>query len=151
MNSKTKIILGILLATTLFLAGRYSKPVEVRTEIKEVVKTEVVKEKAVDTHKSTTIVDSPDGTKTTHIDENTETKETTDLNRTKDKDRTETVKNSTGLVIGPLIGLSTRDIRQPIFGGYIDKQVFSIIHLSVVGLGGPSIGVAGAVGVGFEF
>ena len=129
--------IAVLIAAAGYSVGRYIQPPKV--EEKEVIK-EVVKE-VKDEHTVTRVVERPDGTKETIIDNTSKTRTDTALDKTTDK--TSTLRPDWKIAAG--VGLDK------------DKAQYYILEVNRRILGGISVGVIGTtqksvgVTVGLEF
>lgn len=156
LSTKTKIIIAVAILAATFIAGRYSRPAKIVTQVKtvEVEKKTDTSNQTADTHKDETITttENKDGTKTIldHIVEDagshTYTTGTDNINQTTESTKTVT-NNSSSIHLAFLAGTTTSNIGLMNYGGYASKQVLGPFSLGVWGL---SIGAGGlAIGVNF--
>lgn len=143
MDTKYKIIIGVVALLVAFAFGRYSAPKipdshTVTDTTKEV-------QKNADTHKTTTITETPDGKKVTTITEDTITKSSSESD-TK-KDQTITAPKTSIINISALAGLDTGRGFTPTYGISANKELIGPITVGAFGLTNGTIGVS--VGVNF--
>jgi hypothetical protein len=149
MNKKHLILGGIFLLTLGYGSGYYTKPTKVKTEIKEVIKTEIQKEesKAKTVYKERIVY--KDGTikEIERSDEKSESKEHSKTEIAKES-KTE-VKNDIGLNVSVLA--ITDGIKSPdTFGAHVTLRVISNFTVGVMGAVGPKHKL-GAVSLGLSF
>lgn len=151
MATKYKVILTILALATAFATGRYTVPTKVVTEIKtvEVDKKDQHQDQKQDDHKKTTIVEAPDGTKTTTVtdDSSTDTKTDTKTVDSSSSDTYKSVTKESAVTVMGLVGAnaSFSDLGTPVYGLSVTKPVLGPITIGVWGLsskvGGLAVGL----------
>jgi hypothetical protein len=126
-----------------FAFGRYSAP----TIPNSTTKTETQKDvqKDTDTHKTTTVTETPDGKKITTIIEDTTTKSNSQTD-TK-KDQTIQAPKTSVINISALAGLDTGRGFVPTYGISASKELIGPITVGAFGLTNGTIGLS--VGVNF--
>ncbi len=145
------IIIGGALLTS-FAFGRYSAPVKIKTETKEVDTKHEVEDKTAnqDKHKETVITETvkPDGTKekvTKTIEDTHKQTDSTDTTQT-DSSKTETkevTKEGRKVLLTGLIGVNTlRPSLGPIFGAQVQTTVVGPITAGIFGLTDGTAGVS---------
>src|SRR5271166_2264531 len=149
MTLKYKILAVITIVVTSFAIGRFTTPV------KTVVQTKIVEvEKKVDNtdtkqNQTETITKKPDGTETTTIITNTDTKNTSvDTTSVTDTSTKTVTKESSKVTISALAGapISLHGIGLPTYGIAISKEILGPIGVGVFGftdgVGGVSISLS---------
>lgn len=116
-----------------FVAGRYSVPIQEKTEVK-------VTDKQKDTHKETTIVKDPSGREVTTIIEDSKSETLTKKEETLKIDAKPKWNFS---------GVAGTDIHslKPVYGGIIQHEFIGPVNLGVVGLTNGFVGVS----LGFNY
>lgn len=156
MNKKM-IISVVVIALVSFAAGRYTAKSK---EIKETNKKEDITkntEKTTNKHKKTktVVITNPDGSKkeVTIIDENTKSDTNKNENIKKDtstKTTTEYGSKNT-LRFGGLAGVNlsqgAQGFSQPIYGGYISRQLLGPVEIGAFGLSNGIVGTS--IGLSF--
>lgn len=161
MNTKSIILIAVLLALLGFAFGRWSAPEKVKTVTQTVEVEKHTQQNQTDTDRDkhrevvTTEVTRPDGTteKTTKTVEDTSTeRKTKSTDSTVITQQTTQTKESTGatakVTISALVGTNVTNIAGGlVYGGSISKPILGPI---AVGLWGLTSGVAGcSVGLSF--
>lgn len=149
ITKKNLIIIGLLLLTLGYGSGYFTKPTKVKTEIKEVIKTEVVKEevKAKTVFKERIVYKDGTIVEREKTDESSQSKESSKTEIAKES-KSET-KNDIGLNISALA--ITDSFKSPdTFGVHVSKRVISNITVGVIGAVGPDHKLGG-VSVGASF
>lgn len=143
METKYKVIAGSAVVLVAFAFGRYSAPKIPDSTSKSETTKEINKD--TDTHKTTTVTETPDGKKVTTITEDTEIK----ANSTTDTKKSEVITApKTSLInISALAGLDTSRGFVPTYGISASKEFIGPITLGTFGLTNGVIGVS--VGVNF--
>lgn len=130
------VITAIALAVVIFFAGRYSVDTSPESStVEEINKTK-------DTKKETTIVERPDGSKETHIVEETRT----DTNKSRESvSKPVDYKNKFNISL-----LASYDFKEfkPIYGISANKEVLGPLTLGVFGLTNGTVGLS--VGMNFQ-
>ncbi len=145
------IIIGGALLTS-FAFGRYSAPVKIKTETKEVDTKHEVEDKTAnqDKHKETVITETvkPDGTKekvTKTVEDTHKQTDSTDTTQT-DSSKTETkevTKEGRRVIVSVLGGVSTRALPiRPVFGAHAQATIIGPITAGVFGLTDGTAGVS---------
>lgn len=143
MNLLTKIILGVIALAIAFALGRYVAPDHTKIED---VQTDTTKEKEQDKHKVTVIVKAPDGTQTTTITEDTETRQK-EVQKTVDK-LYEEIKSRHNLInVSGLVGNDGFRSLSPIYGVSVSKEMIGPLTIGVWGMTNSTVGLS--VGVNF--
>ena len=143
MDTKYKVIIVTAIVLVAFAFGRYSAPKipdshTITDTTKEV-------QKDTDTHKTTTVTETPDGKKVTTITEDTTTKSKSDTDIK--KDQTITAPKTSIINISALAGLDTGRGFVPTYGISASKELIGPITVGAFGLTNGTIGVS--VGVNF--
>lgn len=141
MNTRTRIIVGVIALLVAFACGRFLSSERVRTEVKTV---EVEKIVVKTEHVVTTIREKPDGSKDTTIVSDTDSKTKTDSSST-DNIKEVTLSKST-LNISALVGIQLpMSNNSLIYGLSATKSIIGPITAGVFVLnnasGGLSIGL----------
>lgn len=156
MQTKTKVIIIVVALAASFIAGRYSRPAKIVTEVKtvEVEKKTSNTDQTVDKHKDTTVTKTvnKDGTVTevehTVEDTGSHTKSNQTDNISESTDNIKTVVNNDKTVhLAVLAGANFSNLSVITYGGYASKDILGPVS---VGIWGLSLG-AGGVSVGFSF
>ena len=143
MDTKYKVIAGTAVVLVSFAFGRYSAPKIADSTTKTETQKDVQKD--TDTHKITTVTETPDGKKVTTITEDTTTKSNSQTD-TK-KDQTITAPKSSVINISALAGLDTGRGFVPTYGISASKELIGPIAVGAFGLTNGTIGIS--VGVNF--
>lgn len=154
MQTKTKVIIVSVALLTSFAIGRYTTPVQIKTETKivEVEKKVDDTKKDADKHKTTTTTTTknPDGTEvtttTTHEDSAVHTHEhDTDSAATTTDTVKEVTRSSSPVTLSLLAGVPFTGTPNVIYGGSVTKPVLGPVTVGVWGMsnstGGASIGL----------
>ena len=140
MNTTTKIALVLGALAGAFAFGRYSAPEKVKTEIK--VETKIEKVEVVRT--VTKIVERPDGTKETIIEEDKETNTETDITKEKSK---EVIIARSRLNISILAGAQPKlfqgvSLGPIVYGASVTKEIIGPVTAGAWALSDFSVGVS---------
>lgn len=162
MQTKYKVIIGVVALVVAFAFGRYSAPESVH-EVKETTETatkEKNKEKATEKHthdaSKVTVITKPDGTKeVTHEfthDEDTSRKSSSNTSETvakTDKEEKDITYKGSKLTLSALAGAKVNfsEPLTPAYGGMIQKEVLGPISVGAFGFSNGMAGVS--VGVSF--
>lgn len=152
---------AVLLAGGCFIAGRYTAPVETKTEVEyverlQVIRTTVVK-RVVDTKTKTVIVERPDGTKTTVIDQEKHEAEDSKssqvaTNDTSAKESHTVTSARPNWRVGALVGVHlSPGVPAPVYGAVVERRLLGPISVGAWGLGSPTAGVSGGLALSLEF
>lgn len=149
METKTKVIIGAIALAVTFALGRYTVPIKTVTEIKyvEVDKKVDQTDSSKKTHTTTTIVQAPDGSKTTTIvqDTGSTTKSTETEQKSDSSDTIKTVSRASNITISGLGGVDfTRGV--PMYGLSVSRPILGPITagawLLTPGVVGVSLGLS---------
>lgn len=147
MNKK-KIGLSCLVLLVAFGAGYFSKPSKIKTEIKEITKTVIVKEEAKTRIVYREKVTKSDGTITEKEIEKEETKTTENSRSDSSKTSNTEITNHSGITIQALAIVDVRNISgEREYGLYFKKRVFANISIGTLLTTDKKVGV----GVGVDF
>lgn len=154
MPSKKQIIIVLVLCVVSAAVGRYLTPekIKIETKIVEVESKTKDKNKQINDHKKTTIVETtaPDGTKTkttviTDDRNSSSSSSETDNKHTETDTSKEVVRGSSKVTLSALVAMNTSSLGTPIYGLSITKPVLGPLTLGIFGLtdkvGGVSVGL----------
>lgn len=151
MENKYKIAIGVALLATSFAVGRFTVPVRVKTEIKEVQVEKKVTDKDIKENKRVETVKTeivrPDGTKETTTKIIEDTKKNTDSKTTAQTDSSrsstsETKKEGAGLSVAGLAGVNVLAPSGLIFGGHVQTSLLGPVTIGAFGLSNWTFGVS---------
>ena len=143
LDTKKKVIIGLVIIAIAFTAGFFAKPAKVVTQTTEVIKTVTVKEEAKVKIVYRTVVTAPDGTKT-------ETESSREDTNTKENSASESVKtaksevtNDTGLTLSALAIVDSSDITgHRDYGIHVTKRVLGSVNVGVLATLDKKVGVS---------
>lgn len=143
METKYKILTGVIIVATAFAAGRYSVPVQVKDEKVKVDTSVVQKDKNTVTHVVTVIKPSGEKVITRDTTEKTETDKKNDIAETETKTVT---KETDKFTISALAGIDLGS-KSPTYGIGLQKNLIGPI---IGGVFGFNTGIYG-MSVGLQF
>lgn len=156
METKYKIIIGSVAVVSAFAVGRYTTPVQIKTETKIIEVEKKIKDTDVDVKKNkkttTKIITKPDGSKEetivteTNTDKKIDQTETTDSTKNTDTKTSQTKGNSSNLTLYGIVGIDFR-LNQPTYGLGIYKPILGPFGLGIFGLTNNVFGVN--IGISF--
>lgn len=148
MDTKTKVILSVVVVTVAFAFGRYTAPSDT-VKTKETQQTDTNTQTDTTTKKTTTIEEDPSGKKKTTIEEDTTTTTKKEKNKTTNIEQSVTPSNKDILNVSALVatdGFSLSNIT-PVYGVSVTKNLLGPITVGAFGLTNKTIGVS--IGVNF--
>ena len=148
LDTKKKVILGLLVVGLAFGVGFFAKPAKVVVETKEVVKTVTVVQEVIKKVIDKTTITAPDGTKTEveHSVEDSAKNEQTASVSTKDT-KSETT-NDVGLTLSALAIVESSDITgHRDYGIHVTKRILGNLNVGIMATTDKKVGVS--VGLSF--
>jgi hypothetical protein len=134
-NTKTQIIVTIILVVAAFGAGRYLTPTKVVTKTQVVTQTNDI----IHDHIHTVVVTNPNGTTTTTTDNNSVIDDKTD---TDSNSSTVTTYSKPQWKVSGMAGLSVNSLSTPIYGAQVERRILGPISAGIWGLSNSTGGVA---------
>lgn len=146
MQTKTKVILGITAILTAFSFGRFSAPVKTVTETKVVEVEKKTEDKDITDHKKVVIVKNKDGSSTTTVTDDRDSKSKQTDNTQVSSDTTKiTIKEGARTTITAMAGVSITQVGTPIYGASVSRTIMGPIAIGAFGLsngvGGVTLGL----------
>jgi hypothetical protein len=151
METKTKVIIGVVIVVAAFGSGYFAKPSKIvtKTEIKEVIKEVKVVEQHNNVVTVTHTVTAPNGTTTTDTTthDSTEINTNDHINTSIDTKKEVVVANDIGLTIQALTVAKFNDINDREYGILVKKRIIGNISGTVMATHKGTVGLA----VGLDF
>lgn len=152
MSNRTKIIIAVIALAASFLAGKYTTPAKVVTEIKTVEVEKKVEQKDVEKekHKKTVIVKNKDGSSTTTITDDsasTDRSKTTDDVAKRTDEKKEVTRDGALTSISILAGLQvpfdpSTTLSQIKYGIHVHKEILGPITVGAFGFTDRTFGLS---------